>query len=99
MTRDEIIRMAREAGFDLAGYGDWVCTPNELERFAALVRAHLLATDIHTCHDNCQRFACVQTRNSVKAEREAIAKLIEDKFYVIDEDFVIANAILARSKT
>jgi hypothetical protein len=35
MTRDEIIRMAREAGFS-----EWaVRTPQDLERFAALVAA------------------------------------------------------------
>jgi hypothetical protein len=36
MTRDEIIRMAREAGGSLGGFGG---TVSELERFAALVAA------------------------------------------------------------
>ena len=35
MTRDEITRMAREAGFEeLGGFSDdWVCFGHELERF------------------------------------------------------------------
>jgi hypothetical protein len=32
-------------------------------------------------------------------EREACAKLIEDKYYVIDEDLVIADAIRAGEHT
>ena len=38
MTRDDIIRMAREAGGD-SDAGLWVFWPDELERFAALVAA------------------------------------------------------------
>jgi hypothetical protein len=77
MTRDDITRMAREAGF--VGFdGD----NGPLRRFAALVaeaeRERLLSTEIHSCHANCQRFACVQTRKAVEAEREACAKLCEE---------------------
>ena len=41
MTRDDIIRMAREAGFERLGHDDddLVCYPEELEAFAALVAA------------------------------------------------------------
>jgi len=39
MTRDEIIRMAHEAHFEGFRNGDWVCTTEEIERFAALVAA------------------------------------------------------------
>lgn len=40
MTRDEIIRMAREAGLSIRGhYDETGSTPSELERFAALVAA------------------------------------------------------------
>ena len=55
--------------------------PEALERFAALVAAaerdHLLSTEIHSCHANCQRFACVQTRRAVEEEREACAAVCE----------------------
>jgi len=71
MTRDDIERITRQAGcFD--------ATPEFLARFAALVRDYLLSTDIHSCHADCQRFACVQTRRAVEAEREACAKLCEE---------------------
>ncbi len=33
--------------------------------------------EIHTCHDECQRPACVAVREAVKAEREACAKLCD----------------------
>jgi hypothetical protein len=75
MTPDDIIRMAREA--DL-----WMTSDERIaavERFAALVRNHLLSTEIHSCHDNCQRFACVQTRQAVEAEREACAKVADSQ--------------------
>ena len=41
MDRDDIIRMAREAGFERLGHDDddLVCYPEELEAFAALVAA------------------------------------------------------------
>jgi len=35
----DIIRMAHEANFEGFGNGDWVCTTEEIERFAALVAA------------------------------------------------------------
>ena len=38
-------------------------------------RERLLSTTIHSCHANCERFACVQTRKAVEAEREACAKV------------------------
>ena len=43
MDREEIIRMAREAGFEVYGTDVWITDGwwlEELERFAALVAAH-----------------------------------------------------------
>ena len=38
MTKDDILSMARESGFErLFGDVDWVCLDEDLERFAALV--------------------------------------------------------------
>jgi hypothetical protein len=37
MNKENIIRMAHEAQFEGFGNGDWVCTTEEIERFAALV--------------------------------------------------------------
>ncbi len=70
MTRDDIIRMAREAGIVVTGEAVW--------KLCELVRDHLLSTTIHSCHANCERFACVQTRRAVEAEREACAKVCDD---------------------
>ncbi len=51
------------------------------ERFAALIEQHLSYDSIHTCHDECQRPACVAVREAVKAEREACAQLCDE--YVV----------------
>ncbi len=39
MNRDDIIRIAWKAGFERLGHtgNDWVCYPEDIERFAALV--------------------------------------------------------------
>ena len=39
MNRQDIIAWAHEAQFEGFGNGDWVCTTEEIERFAALVVA------------------------------------------------------------
>ena len=39
MEREQIIRMAHTANFEGFGNGDWVCTTEEIVRFAALVAA------------------------------------------------------------
>ena len=35
--------------------------------------------DIHTCHADCQRPACVAVREAVAAEREACAKVCDER--------------------
>lgn len=53
MTRDDILKMAREAGVRLAGASDTVDPRNvyahELERFAALVAAHEREQCVKVC--------------------------------------------------
>ena len=76
ITRDDIARMAREAGF--VGFdGD----NGSLRRFAALVVANYQERTkwdgIHSCHADCQRPVCVSIRKAVAAEREACAKVAE----------------------
>jgi hypothetical protein len=44
--------------------------------------------------EELERFAKLVAQH----EREACAKLIEDKYYAIDEDLVIADAIRARGQ-
>ena len=68
MMRDDIIRMAREAGDDVDH-----TLPSDLdflERFAAIVAA--------TERTACARHFDVAMRNAVTAEREACARLCED---------------------
>ena len=79
MNKDEIIRMAREAGGD-----DWGIFKDfmpEIERFAALVaaaeRERLKWDGIHSCHPECDRPACVNMRKAVEAEREACIDIAE----------------------
>jgi hypothetical protein len=68
--RKDIIRLAREAEASFE-------TAESMFKFAALHRDHLLSTEIHSCHADCQRFACVQTRRAVEEEREACAAVCE----------------------
>ena len=108
MTRSEIIRMAREAGFR-AGHielynSDPVpfvapcsatdCLP-ELERFAALVAA--------TERTACARHFDVAMRNAVTAEREACAQLVERNAAACRthselHDILSANAMAIRAR-
>jgi len=97
MTRDDIIRMARGAGwkdlreFDSEMHDDiFMGKTADLERFAALYRDYLLSTEIHSCHANCQRFACVQTRRAVEAEREAILQMSQSQWFKTQADFEAA---------
>jgi hypothetical protein len=143
MTRDDIIRMAREA--DLVSWmpnatfsdGCWWIEAHEpddcLQRFAALVAApleeriqdlyrqiealekqlddqyklgmeaerdHLLSTEIHSCHANCERFACVQTRRAVEAERVACWDAAGIALLGADRDLTkrVLKAIAARGQ-
>jgi len=93
MNRDDIIRMAREAGmFKLFGdpNAPEALTGKSIEHFAALVRDYLLSTSIHSCHANCQRFACVQTRKAVEAERKAILQMSQSQWFKTQADFEAA---------
>jgi len=63
MTRDDIIRMAREAGFS-----EWaVQTPQDLERFAALVAA----AEREACADVCAgHYDTAQAAKAIRARGE-----------------------------
>ena len=57
MTQDEIIRMAREAGLSIRGhYDENGSTPQELERFAALVAAHEREACAKVCEEVDKHF-------------------------------------------
>ena len=59
MTREDAIRMAREAGLVAASFCRWSAYPDDLERFAALVAAaereacaEILERNAEVCKDN-----------------------------------------------
>jgi hypothetical protein len=82
MNREDIIRMALEAGL---GTGRGVI---QITKFAALIEA-AVRNNVHTCHKDCQNPACVIVREAVAAEREACAIVCDDlpvPPYVSDKD-------------
>jgi hypothetical protein len=101
MTRDDIIRMAREAGmFKLFGdpNAPEALTGKSIERFAALVAAHTLA------NIDPSKFMSYQEgyEAAVAAEREACAKVADLVAREIDDTngtaTYIAAAIRARGE-
>jgi len=83
MTRDDIERMAIEAGGGTPEWdGIWELSGDALERFATLVaaaeRKRMDLNAIHSCHAECQNPFCVRVREAVAHEREACAKVCED---------------------
>jgi hypothetical protein len=68
----------------------------ELERFAALIEQYLSYDDIHTCHAECQRPACVAVQRAVEAEREVCAEMVESMN--VQHPKYIAAAIRARGE-
>ena len=88
MTQDEIIHMAREAWGDGKTYNfyspkHWPEVEEMFVRFATLVaaaeREAIKWNSIHSCHADCQNPACVIVREAVAAEREACAKVAEER--------------------
>lgn len=89
MTQDEIIRMAREAGFSDHYIGG---TKYELERFAALVAAHAKSDQINLAYQQgCEDMKLRMEKRmqqlegqlhlcqtAVADEREACAKVCDD---------------------
>ena len=107
-----VIEMAREAGAIHIHERpkEFAVVGNEaIEAFAELVRAderEKYKWDIHSCGPTCQRYACVSMREAVEAEREACAKVCDDRafqFFSESPFFVemhgLADAIRARSNT
>jgi hypothetical protein len=112
MTKENIIRMAREAGWkDLRDYDSamhnefFMGSTNDLIAFAALVaaaEAEKYKWDIHSCGPTCTKVACVAMREAVAAEREACAKVCESEWSNVAERMYgeeCAATIRARSNT
>ena len=100
MTSEEVIAMAREAGFTVGpsrdGPDDVRGVASTLGRFAALVR-----NDVFNKHTHLW---LTRINEAVKAEREACAKLLEGGSFLHDQSPAklladeAAKAIRARSK-
>jgi hypothetical protein len=93
MTRDDIIRLALEAGFDVNDHGEWVGDKDGkcLERFAAFVAA------VKPTDEDCSSVAALVAA----AEREACAKeadLVAREFHNGMATF-IAAVIRARGES
>ena len=93
MNRDEIIRMAREAGMEAVIDSSCVTFDfYDLKKFVVLVaaaeRKKIEFDGIHTCSNECQRPACVAVREAVEAEREACAKMCEE---ISDEEYYLGR--------
>lgn len=75
MNREDIIRMAREAGFEelFKDSHDWVCFTEEIERFAALVAA----AEREKQAEAFQQILTATQNEAQAAEREACAKVCE----------------------
>ena len=88
MNRDDIYRMAKEAGFMTLFINEDTWIPY-LEKFAKLVaaaeRERIKWDSIHSCHPECDKPVCVAVREAVEAEREACAKVAEEWQLGIDD--------------
>jgi hypothetical protein len=99
MTRNDIIKMAQEAGFRFPANYDVAEPIRRLEHFAALIEKHLYYDGIHTCNDQCQRPVCVAIRKAVEREREACAKVADLVAREIDDTNGTATYIAAAIRT
>ena len=96
MTRNDIIKMAQEAGFRFPANYDVAEPIRRLEHFAALIEKHLYYDGIHTCNDECQRPVCVAIRKAVERERGACALAVEQAG--IDGYGTLAAAAMIRKR-
>ena len=87
MNREDIIRMAREAGFDQTGLASFTEFTARIERFAALVAAAECERNdayIKSLHESVswqaeRVIACLKAlEKAVLAEREACAKVCDE---------------------
>ena len=99
MTRDDIIKMAREAGFygsEILGEHDYdvVGLVADLKRFAALVAA---AKEKEVL-DRLAPVISNAVSKAIIAEREACAKVCEESHWSLDDRNEYAAAIRARGQ-
>ncbi len=75
MTRNDIIKIARECG--IPEFENNESQAHNILTFFARIQQNLSYDGIHTCNDQCQRPVCVAIRKAVEREREACALAVE----------------------
>ena len=111
MNKEEIIRMAREAGFEVYGTDVWITDGwwlEELERFAALVAAAereklaawMMRQGYATGHGDTIKDLLKELEWQIaERERETCAKVVEDFCGAWDDGgYALAAAIRARGQ-
>jgi hypothetical protein len=78
MTREEIIELARQAGFERLGHTaeDWVCHLEDIEEFIKLVAEK--EREAFTAHAITSAEKAIDV--AIKLEREACAKICEEPY-------------------
>ena len=96
MTDEKISELFEKAnGWSPKG---WENTMTELRGFAEAIREDMALDGIHTCHDHCQRPACVAIRERLNTERSRVAELVEQMGIDGYGTLAIAAAIRSRSQ-
>jgi high-affinity K+ transport system ATPase subunit B len=93
MTRDGILKLARECG--IPEFENNESQAHNILTFFARIQQQMLFDGIHTCNDQCQRPACVAIRRAVKREREACAKVADLVAREVDDTNGTATYIAA----
>jgi hypothetical protein len=97
MSLEEMLRMAREAGWTKVGRGmEYPVLIDRLQRFTSAVLAWADVNSLHTCHAECDRPGCVGVREAVAAEREACIEILLTRIEI--DRIGVAAAIRARGE-
>ena len=92
MNRDKLIEILMNAGFEYTS--DLVSKIDKFEKLLEIEHERLKWDGLHSCHSECDRPACVNTRKAVEAERAACAQIAFNSATYIEA----AKAIRARGK-
>jgi hypothetical protein len=106
MDRDDIIRLAREAGFDQTGLASFTEFTARIERFAALVVEHeiyQIGQDRITLTGHLKHLLDHVMEVAAQREREACAKVCEEEIKRVKPIYSVTaencvKAIRARGK-
>ena len=94
MTKDDIIRMAREAGLERNGY--WEFDMNRLEAFANLVAAHKAEVALAEAYRCGYEAGVVEEREECAKLAREIGNATEPDDWALDKCDEIETAIRAR---